>query len=154
MTGGQPRDLNGAGRRSELRDLALKLVRFGLTGGLATLLYGLFAMAIYAVAGWSTLAVHTLAFALAIPVSFFGQMLFTFRYRGARLRALLRFLATAAIAFSLSTVAVYVVEQRGWHYAVGIVVTMLIVPLISFLMMLLWVFTDSAGEEAAEIERS
>jgi putative flippase GtrA len=124
------------------RQLGLKLIRFALAGGLATALYGLFAVLLHQVLDVSNLAIHTMAFVLAIPVSYLGQSLFTFRYRGARTPALGRFAVVSLAAFLASSAATHAAAVSGAHFIVGVVVTMLIVPLVSFFAMLLWVFAD------------
>lgn len=136
-------------RSLEIGETLVKLLRFGLVGGAATLLYGLFAVALQELFAPPVLLGHALAYHLAIPASYLGQRSFTFRYRGSDRRALKRFLVTAAVAFAISTAAVYGVEAwLGWPYLAGTLITMLVVPLVSFATMLLWVFFEPEGASA------
>jgi len=134
------------GGEEGLRELLFKLFRFAIVGGSATLLYGVFVLIIHALADPPALAGHTLAYALAVPVSYLGQRSFTFRYRGPEGRAVRRFLITVTVAFVISTAAVWLCDAvLGLPYYVGMLVTMAVVPLVSFAAMLLWVFLEPEG---------
>jgi putative flippase GtrA len=133
------------------RDTAFKLMRFALVGGSATLLYALFAIGLHQLWALPVLVGHVLAYLLAVPLSYLGQRHFAFSYRGPQLPALGRFLVTAGLAFAVSTCVVYVGDEVfHWHYLVAIGITMILVPTVSFIAMLLWVFIDRdpAGHSA------
>ena len=120
-----------------------KLVRFGLVGGGATLIYGALAVALQELFAPPVLLGHAVAYMLAIPASYLGQRSFTFRYRGPERPAIARFLIAASVAFAISAAAVYAGEAWfGWPYLAGIAITMIVVPLVSFATMLLWVFFE------------
>jgi len=145
-----------AGRLFELfrstywQNEALKLVRFALVGGSTTLLYAIFAIGIHEILGSPVLLGHAIAFLLAVPLSYLGQRRFTFLYKGRQLLALKRFLVTSGFAFAVSTGAVYLSNEiLNWHYLVATGITVLVVPLVTFVTMLLWVFVepDEAGEK-------
>ena len=124
-------------------ELFFEIIRFGIAGGAATLLYGLLSLLLTWSTGRPAITVHVLAYFLALPVSFLAQGLFTFRYRGKKAHAFTRFLVVAVVAFGLSTVSVYFLRDIPvYGRYLGIVATMLLVPLISFVTMKLWVFHD------------
>jgi putative flippase GtrA len=138
-------------RPDAIREFAFKLLRFGVVGGSATLLYGIFVLALHAMLPLPPLAEHSAAYALAVPVSYLGQRTFTFRYRGPEFRAMRRFLLTVVLAYVVSTVAVYLCGAiLGLPFYYGTVVTMGIVPVISFLTMLLWVFIEPKEQDGID----
>jgi putative flippase GtrA len=92
------RGLNHSFDRSEL----LKLMRFGAVGLSSALLYGLPASALIH-AGVGLVSAHCIAYAVAIPYSYFAQRGFTFRSNQSHATTLPRFLLTNAVCFLLST---------------------------------------------------
>ena len=121
-----------------------KLVRFAIVGASATLAYAVFAVLFEHAAGLDPLLGHLLAFWLAIPLSFVGQCYFAFRYQGRKLPAFGRFAFTAVGAFLISTgVSYYTNDVLEMPYYVGVGITVVIIPLFSFVVYLFWVFAEA-----------
>ena len=123
------------------KSLLLKFLRFCIIGSIASLAYAFFAISIYLWTGLPTIVSHVIGFSLAIPISYIGQKRFTFHYRSADTFALYRFLFISIVSFSTSTVAFYIINTvLELHYLFSVFATVCIVPAVSFLVMLFWVF--------------
>jgi putative flippase GtrA len=112
-------------------------VRFGVVGGMATLVHLAVAWGLLAV--WpelNLLAVNLLSFAVAVFVSYFGHMHFTFARRG---RAH-RFLLTALVGLLVNNgLLLLIANMTEWRY-LAVVVATLAAPVVVFLMSKFWVF--------------
>lgn len=122
--------------------LSKRLFRFAGVGALSSLVYVL-AVALYVELlgiepGWAS----ALAYVTAIPVSFFGHRKVTFRSDASLLPELLRFLLIHAtnIAISVGGMA-WAVNWLGASYWVGSLIAVVLVPLSTFIIMDLWVFS-------------
>ncbi|MEP2639748.1 MULTISPECIES: GtrA family protein [Roseobacteraceae] len=117
------------------------LLRFGLGGGVATLVYAGLAFALSTWTQTTSMATHFWAICLAIPSSYCIQRFFVFRDKQAMARTLPRFMVTACFAFSLSTVAVYLCESTfGLPKVLSFLVATAAVVSANFLLLLGWVF--------------
>lgn len=123
--------------------LIKKLLRFGFSGGIGTLLYGLLAISMSYLSQLDAMAVHVLAYALCVPVSYLLQRNFTFRYEGQHRVAILKFITAAVLAFCVSTLLVQLIKDSGYPEYLGTLIVMVIVPVSSYLTMQLWVFTET-----------
>ena len=56
----------------------------------------------------------------------------------------MRFVITSFVALSLSTAAVWAFKTAGYAPLYGTLATILVVPMISYLMMAFWVFLERA----------
>lgn len=118
-----------------------KLSRFGIVGIAATLMYFAADIFLVHVVHMSAGAASLIAYLLAVPLSYFGQSRFTFRTHGGRRRQQRRFLivsiAGLAISYITSQIAV-----RHYHVdpAWGALVTVGLVPLLSYICLDRWAF--------------
>ena len=117
-----------------------QLVRFALSGGLATILYAVVAIGLARATELDAIAVHVLAYFICIPMSYLLQRGYTFRHTGSRAVSGLRFLVVATTAFLASTVAVILAEMAELPPNAGTLAVIVIVPTTSYLMMRMWVF--------------
>jgi putative flippase GtrA len=123
------------------RTQLLKLMRFGAVGLSSSLLYGLLASAlIHAHVG--LVVAHCIAYALAIPFSYFAQRGFTFRSSRSHVMSFPRFLLTNAVSFLLSTGIVAMSTALQVPAAAAIAAVIVFVPLINYLFLNAWVFPD------------
>jgi putative flippase GtrA len=122
--------------------IALKLCRFALVGLSSTLLYALFVALLLSLGAEPLLAVHCIAFALAIPYAYFAQRGFTFRYTGPHADALSRFLITTLVGFLLSTGVVAAAQALHYSDVIAVAAVVVLVPAFNFLCMLSWVFAE------------
>lgn len=120
---------------------AAKLIRFGIIGIAATLIYFLSDVFFVHVAHMSAGLASFMAYLLALPVSYFGQSRFTFRSRGDSRRQQWRFAFISIIGIMIS----YVTSQIAVHHyhidpAWGALVTVALVPLVSYICFDRWAF--------------
>jgi len=118
-----------------------KLLRFGAVGALSSVFYGICTWLLVRGAALPPVAASVLGYLLAIPFSFFMQRRFAFRSGGrVRLQGP-RFLAIHGLNLLASTAVMHVTTRiLQLDYRLGIVATMLVIPLLSFVAMNAWVF--------------
>ncbi len=119
----------------------LKLARFTAVGASSSLLYGLLVSALLRVHD-GLVAVHCIAYALAIPYSYFAQRGFTFRSSRSHAVSFPRFLVTNAFSFLLSTGIVAIAAALQLAAAIAVAAVIIIVPLVNYLCLNAWVFPD------------
>ncbi|MDX1734088.1 MAG: GtrA family protein [Halioglobus sp.] len=125
-----------ARKGAQLGPLAL---RFGVVGVLNTLVH--VCTTVLLVEG---LEVHPVpasvaGFVLAVIVSFLLNTFWTFRQADELARRFLRFFVVSVSAMLLNTLIMYVaVEWLHWHYLLGLLVVLLVVPPYNFFLNLLW----------------
>ena len=124
------------------RSLMGKLLRFAFVGAANAMVYAV-ATRLYAeVFAISVAAASGLGYATAIPMAFFGHRNLTFEAKGALSPQLVRFLCNHLFGFSLAMVIPWLVtDLLAWPIWLGIGVTILAVPIVSYLVMDKWVFT-------------
>jgi putative flippase GtrA len=92
----------------------------------------------------SAFTTHLMAYAFVLPFSFLGHRRITFSYKGPGLWAFIRFSLTSVFALSVSSWLVWYLQATGSPAVWGIVATMVIVPMVSYLVMSIWVFPERA----------
>ena len=130
--------------------LVSKLVRFGSVGLLCNLLYSGLIILLLRFTNLIVQFSHIIAFISIVPISYYLQRSFTFRYAGSDRQSLPRFAAASLSAWLVSTAAVVV--AKDWYdlsnFAI-IAIVIVIVPGMSFVAMLLWVFVDHKPASAS-----
>jgi putative flippase GtrA len=121
------------------RTQLLKLVRFGAIGLSSSLLYGLMASALIYAHVRLVLA-HCIAYALALPFSYFAQRGLTFRSNRSHMSSFPRFLLTNAASFLLSTGIIAMSAALQVPATASIAAVIIFVPLINYLCLNGWVF--------------
>lgn len=97
--------------------------------------------------GLSPLAANSVAFLVALCVSYFGNAILTFRVEPWRLRAFVKFCALAAAGFILNQAIVYALTVRlGWPFWLSLMVVVAVVPPATFLLAKLWALAPDAHE--------
>jgi putative flippase GtrA len=129
---------------SDRRAQALKLVRFGMTGLSSSLLYALLVSLLLRIPDGMVLA-HCIAYALAIPYSYFAQRGFTFRSSQSHAISFPRFVLTNILGFLLSTAIVATAVALKIPAMIAIALVVIVVPLISYLCMNAWVFPNRSS---------
>ena len=119
----------------------LRLIRFAISGGLSTILYGVFAVLFGFLTSFSAMTSHIVAYILCVPVSYLLQRNFTFKHKGNHKIAVPKFITAFIAAFAISTITVEIlVNNLGFAKEIGTISVMIIVPIVSYLTMQLWVF--------------
>ena len=123
----------------------LKIVKFGVVGIAAVVVYAVLAYAFIWGFGMNEILASTLGYILAIPVSFFGQKHITFNSKGAvateapKFIVLQLFCLTSTIIISFVTSAVL-----NLHPNIGILAVCVLIPPISYAAMSLIIFVEKA----------
>lgn len=141
---------NGTPRRDRTRGIAAEAgtaARFGLVGIAATAVHTLIALVLTATDVAHPLVANLIAFLTAFTVSFLGHHLWSFRGGRRWARRMIRFLAIALAGLAANSTAL-----AGWLAWVplpeelGIVVTVALIPLVSYLGARFWAFSDGAPQ--------
>ncbi len=126
------------------RNLTGRIGRFGIVGLLSTGLYFVFYLLLLALAPLAPPLASVTAYVLVVPLNFVAQRSFTFRSSGAIGGELYRYLAVTAIGLATSFCAVWVTSNwLALPAFVGGLATMALVPVVTFVLMELWVFLKS-----------
>ena len=122
---------------------AARIVRFAITGGIASGVYGVVALLAVDQFAMSGLGASVLAYLIAIPISFVGQKFWAFRAKGALARELPRFLVVQG--FNLAAAAMIMtilVDIIGFDRLVGIAAVILAIPAMTYILLSRKVFTQ------------
>jgi putative flippase GtrA len=130
--------------------LSVKLLRYGGVGGVVTILYsgltGLFVELLNAPAIFASIG----AFLLVLPAAYWGHREVSFRDNARGDCQLRRFVITMSAAFLASSLSVLIlVNGLGAHYGFALLVTMVMVPLVNFLILDQWVFRGTTNTRNA-----
>lgn len=127
------------------RDRVGRFVRFGLVGGTATLAYAVIAFVLITYAGIDDVVASVLAYAAAIPVSFFGQKFFAFRSAGPMAEEALRFFVVQGANLILAAgIMALVTDVLGFGAIVGIVAVTVTIPVFTYICLSIIVFSGRA----------
>lgn len=124
--------------------LSAKLLRYGGVGVVVTILYsgltGLFVELLNAPAIFASIG----AFLLVLPAAYWGHREVSFRDNARGDCQLRRFVITMSAAFLASSLSVLIlVNGLGAHYGFALLVTMMMVPMVNFLILDQWVFRET-----------
>lgn len=121
--------------------LPAKFLRYGAIGGLSSVFYGICTWMLVQIASLAAVPASACGYLLAIPFSFFMQKRFAFRSNARAQLEAPRFLLVHFINIMASIGIMHVtVEILQASYLLGVVQTMVLIPLLSFVAMHLWVF--------------
>jgi putative flippase GtrA len=122
------------------RELILKFIRYSLVGCISTLIYFPSVFILVELFHYSPLFGSSLAFLIMTLISFFLNKTFTFGSDFSH-QKLLRFLIVSAVGFTLNFLIMFtIVNVLSFHYSIGELVTILIIPIINFLLNNYWTF--------------
>jgi putative flippase GtrA len=124
---------------SSLLGLIGLLSRFGVVGLLATLTYLVMANALIYLGALGPGLASVIAYLAGMVVSYLGQSRWTFNGAGGK-REVARFAVLSSAGLLLSYAAPHAALRLGLPSAAGTAIPALAVPLLSFLVMRLWVF--------------
>lgn len=125
-----------------------QLLRFAGVGGLATLVHVATAIAAQVTLPVTAQQANFTGFCAAVTLSYLGHARFTFGVPLRSGRQILRFVVLSLLGLLASSVTVWVItDQMGLGFAVAMSVVAVVVPLTSFAVMRLWVFTGRNDEK-------
>ncbi len=129
------------GRRFLKSPLCRQLLTFGIVGFASSAGYALTQSALIEVMAWHPVMAALIAFCVGVVVSYTGNSLLTFKAPMSG-RTLQRFVLVTGIGMMLNLALVAAVEALGWHYAIGILIVLCIVPIFNFLGHRFWTFSS------------
>lgn len=116
-----------------------QIVRFGLVGGLATLVHIIVVVCLSMVSALTPIVINTLAFLTAFLVSGIGHAFFTFRKTKNRTQSILKFFVIAVGALLLSNLTLFL-ALKFYDVNIAKAVAIIVAPLTSFWAAKLWAF--------------
>lgn len=125
---------------SKIYDLRFELLRFAISGGISTLLYGVLAFALEKITELSPLSIHFIAFFLCLPVSYMLQRVFTFSFKGSVSRSAFKFVVLSALSMVVGAGIVALVSFLGYAPYWGTLAVMVAIPSTSYITMKIWVY--------------
>lgn len=119
-----------------------EFIRFGLVGVVNTAVHAGIVIALMETFAPPAFLANGVAFLFANLMSYFLNSKFTFK---AALSVLnyLRFLLVSLVSLVLTLLITLVAEYLGWHYGVGLILVILIVPVLNYLVMKVWAFAPA-----------
>lgn len=128
------------GRKTVFREVLLG-IRFGIVGALATLTHFAVLTIMLSLAGAGPVLANTVAYVLALGVSFTGHHFWTFNTSGSLLPTFLRFFGASGGAFLFSTLLlVFLIRVMNVSDPVAAFMSAAAIPLITYSASRIWVF--------------
>jgi putative flippase GtrA len=128
-----------------MRALAVQYLKFGLVGGLATLIHAVLFVALMETAGLGPMAANVGAYAVAVFVSYFGNFRWTFGAARPEVGSFLRFCVATAAGFVLNTAAIWaIMDLYGLPYPYTLPVIAGVTPVVVFALNRAWSFRSGS----------
>jgi putative flippase GtrA len=121
-------------------DFIYKPFRFSLVGVLATACYFIIGFILNVFVLDNPLLVHFISYGTCIPLSYYLQQGFTFKYNGDHKSALFKFILVNIAGLLIGAIIVSFIENLGYHSLWGTGIICVAIPVINYLMFDLWVF--------------
>ena len=116
-----------------------EFIRFGLVGVANTMVHAGIVIALMEALAPPAFLANGVAFVFANLMSYSLNSRFTFKipvsFLGYR-----RFLLVSLVSLALTLLITLVVEYLGWHYGVGLIMVILVVPVLNYMVMKVWAF--------------
>lgn len=126
-----------------------RVVRFGLSGLVSTLVYFVLTNALVLVASMMPTTASVCAYLLSLGVSYLLQSRFTFRVNADSVDQIVRFVVTSLAGLMISWCAMAIaVDALALPYVIGAAVVCILIPVANFFMFRSWVF---ATHKTAEV---
>jgi putative flippase GtrA len=126
-----------------------RVVRFGLSGLAATLLYFLLTNMLVLGAGLRPAAASVCAYLLSLGVSYLLQSRFTFQVNANSVDQMTRFLITSLAGLAISWCAMAITtEVLAWPFFVGAAAVCILIPVANFFIFRGWVFATHKAKDA------
>lgn len=125
------------------KDFFTKFIKYSLVGCISTLIYFLSIFVLVELFDKDPLIGSTISFVIMTIVSFLLNKKFTFGVDFSS-KKFFRFLIVSSIGFSLNYGIMYtIVHVLSFHYSLGELVTILVIPLLNFTLNHYWTFKPS-----------
>ncbi|MFC5733434.1 GtrA family protein [Cytobacillus gottheilii] len=122
------------------RDLIIRFLKYSLVGCISVGVYFLSVFIFIEKYQWDQVIGSAAAFIIMTIVSFLINIRYTFNSRFTQ-RKLVRFLLVSLVGFLLNVILIFfIVHILSFHYFIGELVTVLVIPLVNFLLNNYWTF--------------
>jgi len=142
--------MSSSSRRQVLKTESAAAGKFAIVGVLATLTHAAVAASLLQSGVLSAFPANVCGFLVAFGVSFSGHYLWSFahlRQQGKALKSMTRFLIIALAGFALNSFVLTLwLSLTPWPDLFGLLVSIAIVPALSFLGARLWAFSHRPAE--------
>ena len=135
------------------RSFGLKLGRFGLVGGLSTVIYVVLSISGNAWTALPAELVNTIAYCCSGAWGYVGHYHITFRSDAAHKASIARFVVLFLSGFVVSSGIVFVNQALGLPRQLGPLVATIVLPVMNFIIMQLWVFAGRPAGPFYGVER-
>ena len=116
-----------------------EFIRFGLVGVANTAVHAGIVIALMEAFAPLAFVANGVAFVFANLMSYALNSRFTFKTPVSFL-SYQRFLLVSLVSLALTLLITSLVEYLGWHYGVGLIMVILVVPVLNYLVMKIWAF--------------
>lgn len=117
-----------------------EFMRFGLVGVANTTVHAGIVISLMEAVAPPAFVANGVAFFFANLMSYSLNSQFTFKipmsFLGYR-----RFLLVSLVSLVLTLLITSVIEYLGWHYGIGLIFAILVVPVLNYLVMKIWAFS-------------
>lgn len=125
-----------------------RVVRFGLSGLVATLVYFLLTNVLVLAAGMPPTAASVCAYLMSLGVSYLLQSRFTFRVKADSVDQMTRFVVTSLAGLVIAwCVMAITVDVLALPYFIGAAVVCILIPIANFFIFRGWVFATHKTED-------
>lgn len=122
---------------------AARMLRFAITGGIASGVYAVVALIAVDLFAMSGLGASIVAYLVAIPVSFLGQKFWAFRAKGTLRQELPRFLAVQLFNLvAAAAIMAVLVDLAGIDRLIAIATVIIAIPVLTYALLARKVFTQ------------
>lgn len=124
------------------KDLIHLMLRYGLVGGLATVVHTILSLVAHELLGVIYFWAHAAGFCGGLITAYLGHYHYSFRDSGNHTNRFPKFVISSLIGFALHQSGVYyLVSKLGLDYSTqALPILMIGIPLLTFLMSKFWVF--------------
>lgn len=125
------------------RDLVIRFLKYSLVGFISVGVYFLSVFILIEKYQWDPVIGSGAAFIIMTAVSFLINMRYTFKSSFTH-QKLVRFLLVSLVGFMLNLLLIFfAVHILSFHYFIGELVTVLVIPLVNFILNNYWTFQES-----------
>lgn len=117
-----------------------KVFKFGIVGGIATGIHVGLVTALVELAGISAVIATFPAYLLALLWSYTLNQRWTFKAQGTHSDFFPKFLLVSLTGLVICSIIMYGCELWQIHYQIGLLITVIVVPMYSFFLNHFWVF--------------
>lgn len=125
------------------RELVIRFLKYSFAGCISVGVYFLAVFILIEKYQWDPVVGSAVAFIIMTVVSFLINLRYTFNSSFTH-RRLIRFLMVSAVGFMLNLFLIFfAVHILSFHYVIGEIITVLVIPMVNFVLNNYWTFQES-----------